>query len=117
MNKGKIQQTEAKDKAEMEIYAHYIAIDWSIKIMAIARLTPTRREPMIIERPSEIKELRLYLSHLQGKKIVTVEETTSAHWLYLELRDCVDRIIVCDPYRNRLLCDGPKTDGKAMPLA
>ena len=111
MNTRKIQHTEAKDKAQMQdSYDHYIAIDWSKKVMAIARLTTMRREPTVIERPADLKELRLYLSHLQGSKIITVEETTSAHWLYLELRAYVDRIIVCDPYRNRLLSDGPKTD-------
>lgn len=111
MNTRKIQCPEAKDKAQMQIsYDQYIAIDWSMKVMAIARMTPTRREPMVIERPADVKELRLYLSHLQGSKVITIEETTSAHWLYLQLRAYVDRIIVCDPYRNRLLSDGPKTD-------
>jgi transposase len=28
----------------------------------------------------------------------------------VELCDYVDRIIICDPFRNRLLSDGPKTD-------
>jgi hypothetical protein len=47
---------------------------------------------------------------MQGRKIVAIEETTTAQWLYLELVDHVDKIIVCDPYRNRLLAEGPKTD-------
>lgn len=111
MNSRKIQHPEAKDKAQMQdSYDHYIAIDWSMKVMAIGRMTPTRREPLVIERPADVKELRLYLSHLQGSKVVTIEETTSAHWLYLQLCGHVDRMIVCDPYRNRLLSDGPKTD-------
>ena len=25
-------------------------------------------------------------------------------------RDDLDRIVICDPYRNRLLSEGPKTD-------
>ncbi|MEK7249585.1 MAG: transposase [Bacteroidota bacterium] len=111
MNSCKIQRADAKDKAEvLDHYDHYIAVDWSKKVMAIARLTPSRTEPTVIERPADVKELRLYLSQLQGRKIITLEETTSAHWLYLEVREYVERIIVCDPYRNRLLCDGPKTD-------
>ena len=39
-----------------------------------------------------------------------VEETTTSQWLYTELRDYVDRMVICDPYRNKLLNDGPKTD-------
>lgn len=91
-------------------YDHYIAVDWSMKIMAIARMTRKSTQVKVIERPSDIRELKEYLMVLRGTKILTIEETTSAQWLYVELHDVVDRIVVCDPYRNRLLSDGPKTD-------
>jgi hypothetical protein len=91
-------------------YQHYIAIDWSLKVMAIARLREGWNQPKVIEGPSDITELKTMLEQLKGKKILTFEETTSAHWLYVELCDFVDRIIICDPFRNRLLSDGPKTD-------
>ena len=91
-------------------YHHFIAIDWSMKVMAIARFKPGWREPKVFERASDVSELKMMLMQLKGRKIVTFEETTSAHWLYVELYDFVDRIIICDPYRNRLLLDGPKTD-------
>ena len=41
-------------------YDHYIAVDWSIKNMAIARLSKKMREPIIIDVPSNVKELKLY---------------------------------------------------------
>ena len=91
-------------------YDHYIAIDWSMKNMAIARLTPTMKEPKVIDVDADLGELKLYLKNLTGKKILTVEECNTAQWLYTELRDYVDRIIICDPYRNKLLSDGPKND-------
>lgn len=91
-------------------YDHYIALDWSIKNMAIARLTKKIIEPKIIDVPSDIKELKLYLKNLRGTKIITIEETTTSHWLYVELYDYADKIIICDPYRNHLLSDGPKND-------
>lgn len=91
-------------------YDHYIAVDWSMKIMAIARMTRKSSQIKVVERSSDIRELKDYLMALHGTKIVTIEETTSAQWLYVELHDDVDRIVVCDPYRNRLLSDGPKTD-------
>ena len=111
MNSRKVAPAETKGKsAVMEEYQHYIALDWSEKIMAVARTTNPRRAPQVFERPSDIKELQEYLRHLKGRKILTFEETTSAQWLYLELCDIVDRIIICDPFHNRLLVHGPKPD-------
>ncbi len=111
MSNHKVQKGDGKDKVEeIERYDHYVAIDWSKRTMAIARLRPTQKEPTVIERPTDLNELRTYLGLLRGRIILTIEETSCAHWLYLELRGCADRIIVCDPYRNRLLSDGPKTD-------
>jgi transposase len=95
---------------ETEGYDHYIALDWSERNMAIARLGKKDTEPKIIDVPSDLKGLKFYLSNLKGKKILTIEETTTSQWLYVELYDYVEKIFICDPYRNRLLSDGPKTD-------
>lgn len=92
------------------IYDHYIAIDWSIKNMAIARMTKLSNKITVIDVPSDVKELQIYLTNLKGTKILTIEETTTTQWLYAELTDCVDKIFICDPYRNRLLSEGAKTD-------
>lgn len=104
------QETSNGNSYKEEEYNHYIAVDWSMKIMAIARMTNKSAQVKVIERPSDVKELKAYLMALRGTKILTIEETTSAQWLYVELHDVVDRIVVCDPYRNRLLSDGSKTD-------
>jgi len=47
-------------------YENYVALDWSIKNMAIARLIPKMIEPKVIDVPSDIKELKLYLKNLNG---------------------------------------------------
>ncbi len=110
---NKISRKSKKDNSSLtvtESYDHYIALDWSERNMAIARMSKKDSEPKIIDVPSEIKELKLYLSNLKGKKILTIEETTTSQWLYVELYDYADKILICDPYRNRLLSDGPKTD-------
>jgi len=78
--------------------------------MAIARMTPRSKKIDIINVPSDIRELQLYLSRLKGKKIVTVEESTGSQWLYTELLPFADKVLVCDPYRNHLLKEGPKSD-------
>lgn len=92
------------------IYDHYIAIDWSIRNMAIARVTKKSDKINCIDVPTDIAELKVYLKTLQGTKILVVEESTTSQWLYTEIRSYVDRMIVCDPHRNRLLSEGPKTD-------
>lgn len=91
-------------------YAHYIALDWSKKTMAIARLSRDRAKAEVFEAPSDVRFLKDYLDKLSGKKILTFEESTGAQWLYLELKEHVDELLVCDPHRNRLLEDGCKTD-------
>jgi transposase len=92
------------------IYDHYMAIDWSIKNMAIARMTKKSNKITAIDVPSDIEDLRAYLKNLRGTKILTIEETTTSQWLYTELKEYVDRILICDPSRNKLLNEGPKTD-------
>jgi len=92
------------------IYDHYIALDWSIVNMAIARMTKKSNKITAIDVPSDIVDLQDYLKNLKGGKILAFEETTTAQWLYTELKDLVDRILICDPNRNRLLTEGPKTD-------
>lgn len=92
------------------MFDHYIAVDWAQRNMAIARMTRETGKIKTIDVPSDIEELKLYLGGLRGTKVLAFEETTPAHWLYTELKTSVDEIVVCDPYRNRLLSEGAKTD-------
>jgi len=92
------------------IYNHYIAIDWSIENMAIARMAKKSNKITAIDVPSDIADLQAYLKNLRGTKMLAIEETTTSQWLYTELKDYVDRILICDPNRNKLLNEGPKTD-------
>lgn len=92
------------------MFKHYIGLDWSQTVMAISRRTPSGKEVQNFEIPSRIADLKEYFKLLKGDIILTFEETTGAQWLYTELHDCVTKLVVCDPYRNKLLLDGPKTD-------
>lgn len=110
---NKISRNSKKNNSSLtstDSYDHYIALDWSEVNMAIARMGKRDIEPKVIDVPSDIKELKLYLSNLSGRKILTIEETTTSQWLYVELYEYADKIFICDPYRNRLLSDGPKND-------
>lgn len=111
MNTIKVTQSEGKGKSLcLNEFDHFLALDWSMKVMAIAHMRRRSKEPETFERPSDLKEFKQYLATLKGPKVLTIEETTTAQWLYVELIDHVDRIILCDPYHNRLLSNGPKTD-------
>jgi hypothetical protein len=92
------------------MFNHYVAVDWAMSNMAIARMTLKSNKINVIDVPTDIKELQFYLKNLKGTICLTFEETTSSHWLYTELKESVDKLIVCDPYRNKLLSEGPKTD-------
>ena len=92
------------------MFNHYVAVDWAIANMAIARMTEKSDEIKVIDVPSSIKEMQVYLKNLKGTICLTFEETTTSQWLYTELKEYVDKIIVCDPYRNKLLSEGPKND-------
>jgi len=111
MRLRKVTSAETKGKSlVLEDFDHYVALDWSQEIMAIAHVRRRDKEPVVFERASELKLLKQYLQTLQGTIVLTFEETTTAQWLYLELRGEVDRIVICNPYMNRLLSAGPKTD-------
>lgn len=92
------------------MFKHYVAVDWAIANMAIARMTEKSDDIRVIDVPSSIKEMQIYLKNLKGTICLTFEETSTSQWLYTELKDYVDKVIVCDPYRNKLLSEGAKTD-------
>ena len=74
------------------IYNHYIAIDWSIENMAIARMTKKSNKITAIDVPSGIADLQAYLKNLRGTKMLAIEETTTSQWLYTGLKDYVDSV-------------------------
>lgn len=113
MVKTKLQRfkkTNNDYQEEAVIYDNYISLDWSQHNMAIARMTSSSNKVKIIDVPSSIEDLKLYLKNLKDSKILTIEETNTTHWLYVELKDYADYLLICDPYRNRLLSEGAKND-------
>jgi transposase len=78
--------------------------------MAIGHMTATESIPRVWETNADIARLQQFLKGLKGCIVLTLEESTAAHWLYGKLVAYVDRLIVCDPTFNRLLCRGPKND-------
>ncbi len=98
---------------DANFYDYYIAIDWSSTVMAIAWMRSNSTNPVVKNNlPAKLSVIKDYIKDLSGKKILTIEETTGAQWLYVELKDYVDKIIICNTYRNALLKEGPKNDAK-----
>jgi transposase len=67
------------------------------------------RRGQIIQRhsiPTDIRSISQVLDGLGGKKHLTFEEGPMAGWLYRNLREKVDGLIVSDPRRNRLIAAG-----------
>jgi len=61
--------------------------------------------------PTEIDQFIKFLEQFSGRKYLAIEESTLAAWLHCHLHDKVDKLIFCDPRRNRLICDdGDKAD-------
>lgn len=95
----------------VKMYDYYIAMDWSLEGVSMAYMRSNSIEPKVRDNiPAKIKIIKEYLNELKGRKILTIEETTGSQWLYVELKDSVDKIIICNPKRNRLLEEGSKTD-------
>jgi len=91
-------------------FEHVIGLDWSETTMAVGHISTADSIPQVWETKADIIRLQGFLKSLTGRIILTVEESTTSQWLYGKLVAYVDRLIVCDPTFNRLLCRGPKND-------
>ena len=61
--------------------------------------------------PTNIPSLRAVLSQIANPKVLAIEEGCMSGWLYRNLRENVDQMIVCDPRRNLYIAqDGDKDD-------
>jgi hypothetical protein len=78
--------------------------------MAAAVLSKGFKKVRYLEDVPNIEKLKKFIKSFSGTKMLVIEETTSTQWLFIALIDCVDKLVVCDPYRNRLMTHGAKTD-------
>ncbi len=61
--------------------------------------------------PTTIPAISTVLDSIQGKKILAMEEGPMAGWLFRNLSEKVERFIVSEPRRNKLItCEGDKDD-------
>ena len=111
----------SKERSLLMVATKYIAGDVHVARTELA----IERNGTIINRfsvPTTIPALREVLQMIQRPKIFVIEEGCMSGWLFRNLRDKVDQMIVCDPRRNHYIAkDGDKDDpidaGKLAELA
>jgi hypothetical protein len=62
--------------------------------------------------PTTIPAIYTVLSPVQRKKILAIEEGPMAGWLYRNLNEDVDKSIVSEPRRNKLITSEGNKDDK-----
>ncbi len=92
----------------MEKFKHYIGIDLHSAHCYIVVMNKNGKVTKRAKIKTNENDILKFLSSLKGKKAVTFEETTLAHWMYILLYShcIVDKIIVC----SKKTKTGPKTD-------
>lgn len=88
----------------------YIGADVDSKMTELA----IERRGRIVDRTrvfTGIASIREVLGSIGGRKEMAIEEGPLSHWLWRNLRDHVDRLVICDPRRNAYIAkDGDKDD-------
>jgi len=88
---------------------YHIGADVDSRITELAVLGGRRLRHFRV--PTAIPPLREVLNSIGGKKVLIIEEGPMADWLCRNLRPAVSEMVVCDPRRNKLICqDGDKTN-------
>ena len=88
----------------------YIGMDVHQATISVAVTDATGK--LVMESIVETKAATIvqFIQGIQGNLCVTLEEGTSAAWLYDLLQPHVAQVVVCDPRRNALLKAGNKND-------
>ena len=69
--------------------------------------------------PTTIPAISTVLDSLEGKKFLAMEEGPMAGWLYRNLNDKVDKLVVSEPRRNKLISsegDRDKLCNRSLPV-
>jgi transposase len=90
---------------------HYIGADTHCSTTDLAAVTRKGRLTQRERCPTTIAHLRDTLAKLPSPRVVIIEEGPLADWLFRELSERGEEVIVCDPRRNALIArDSDKDD-------
>jgi transposase len=89
---------------------HYIGADVHAATTELA-FEHNQRIVKCLRVPTTIPAVREALASVAGTKILAIEEGPMADWLWRNLKEDVQQLVVCDPRRNHLISDdGDKDD-------
>lgn len=93
---------------------HYIGLDVHSKNFTIAVIDSKGQLLFEGQRPTSEHNLRELIAGVSGAKVVALEETTVAAWVYRVLKPHAHRVIVCEPRHNESIAkSGNMTDAQA----
>jgi transposase len=93
----------------MKKYRNFIGMDPHCKHCFFVVMNPLGKVKQRNRVKTNESELLNFIRSVEGTKALAFEETTVSQWLYILLRNEVDKLIVCDPAKNKSR-PGPKTD-------
>lgn len=88
----------------------YLALDVHISTITFVLMSAAGRILQEDRIATSAAEVRRLIKGIRGRLIVTFEEGTLSQWLYEIIQPLVERVIVCNPRRNKLLEEGNKGD-------
>jgi transposase len=88
----------------------YIGMDVHTATISVAVSDAAGKLTMESILETKASTILQFVHGLRGDLYITFEEGTWATWLYDLLKPHVTKIVVCDPHRNALLKEGPKSD-------
>jgi transposase len=90
---------------------HFIGMDVHSPFTEIAIVTASGQVSKHLRCVTSISNLKAALQAIAKPRHLVFEEGPLADWLGRELHDCVEALTICEPRRNRLICDdGDKDD-------
>ena len=88
----------------------YIGMDVHQATIVITVLNETGKSVMETIIETKTSTIVDFICGLRGMLYVTLEEGTYAAWLHDVLSPHVEKVVVCDPRKNKLLPSGHKSD-------
>jgi len=76
----------------------YIGLDAHSKTCTFVVLNNAGHEMRRAKVETSEKNILGFLSTLKGKKKLVFEESSISQWLYILLKDHLDKLVVCNPY-------------------
>lgn len=86
--------------------SYVIGLDAHREETEVAVLTPAGQVRERQRVPTSMLKLRQVVSAVPRPRRVVLEESTIADWVWRNLRDWADEVVVCDPRRNRSISGG-----------